>query len=272
MILFRFKRLLAYFMPFLQRGNPWEKDSVVKEYNAYSHLYKPEQTILSMLKHTASNMKMLDIGVGAGRTTAHFAPLMQEYVGIDFSTNMIEACKKRFEKNKNYTFKVADARNLNLFSEGQFDFVLFSFNGLDYLNHIERLKTLQEIHRILKSNSYFCFSAHNLNYAWKICVIERSNLFPSIHEVRRILLMRLYNWSCWKILRKRNKNCGHMLINDGIHNFAIKSYYITPTEQIKQLINAKFKEIKVYSLSGKELKSSELQKEDDLWLYYLCKK
>jgi ubiquinone/menaquinone biosynthesis C-methylase UbiE len=41
-------------------------------------------------------MKMLDIGVGRGRTTMHFAQAAEEYWAIDYSEEMIAACRERF--------------------------------------------------------------------------------------------------------------------------------------------------------------------------------
>jgi ubiquinone/menaquinone biosynthesis C-methylase UbiE len=64
-------------------------------------------------------MNMLDIGVGGGRTTKYFFPLAKEYVGIDYSPEMIQACKKKFPELR---FEVADVRNLSLFGDGHFDF------------------------------------------------------------------------------------------------------------------------------------------------------
>ncbi len=77
----------------------YEKANVVAGFQK-SELQPPEKTILEMMQDKLGNMKMLDIGVGAGRTTVHFAPLVQEYVGIDYSENMIKACKSSFPNKR----------------------------------------------------------------------------------------------------------------------------------------------------------------------------
>ena len=84
---FSFREYIAYLLPAIKlerNGNIWENDSIVKEYSIQTTLHKPEQTILNILKPILPNMKMLDIGVGAGRTTIQFAPLVKEYIGIDY--------------------------------------------------------------------------------------------------------------------------------------------------------------------------------------------
>jgi ubiquinone/menaquinone biosynthesis C-methylase UbiE len=46
-------------------------------------------------------MKMLDIGVGRGRTTMHFAQAAEEYWAIDYSEETIAACRERFRDVSN---------------------------------------------------------------------------------------------------------------------------------------------------------------------------
>jgi ubiquinone/menaquinone biosynthesis C-methylase UbiE len=54
-----------------------------------------EKAILDTLKDQLPQMKMLDIGVGGGRTTLHFAQAAEEYWAIDYSDEMIAACRKK---------------------------------------------------------------------------------------------------------------------------------------------------------------------------------
>src|SRR5437867_4307321 len=74
----------------------FERERVVRAYERESELQKPEEVVLTMLRDRLKEMRMLDIGVGAGRTTFHLAPLVKEYIGVDYSQKMIEACKRRF--------------------------------------------------------------------------------------------------------------------------------------------------------------------------------
>ena len=104
---------VAYYLPFLGSGNVWEQNYVVEEYKTQSELQKPEQVVLELLKDKAPEMKMLDLGVGAGRTTTFFKPLMKDYVGVDSSKNMVTSCQKRFGKTEKCTFMVGDARNMD---------------------------------------------------------------------------------------------------------------------------------------------------------------
>lgn len=214
---------------------------------------------------------MLDIGVGGGRTTHHFAPLVRDYTGIDYSAEMVAACQQRFSPSPySMTLEVGDARNMKQFADNTFDFVLFSFNGIDYVSHGDRLQILREIHRVGKPGGYFFFSSHNLQgiaqefgYRTKI----RLNPFKSYVNLVMLALLKLFNPA---ISRDRLETADYLIIKDEPHNFRLLNYYIRPTAQINQLA-LNFNSIEVYSWqSGRRLDINELSTNTDMWLYYLC--
>ncbi|MBF0440241.1 MAG: class I SAM-dependent methyltransferase, partial [Magnetococcales bacterium] len=81
----------------------------------------------------------MDIGCGGGRTAFYLKLLTNDYRGIDYSDPMIRACKERFREAE-AQFSVEDARDLSVFDKESFDFILFAYNGLDYISHKERIK------------------------------------------------------------------------------------------------------------------------------------
>jgi ubiquinone/menaquinone biosynthesis C-methylase UbiE len=251
----------------------YESEDVIRFYVDQNDLQKPEATILNELRNKLPKMSMLDIGVGAGRTTTHFAVLSKEYLGIDYSSKMINACLEKF---RNYpekvSFRTADARTMKLFKENSFDFVLFSFNGIDYMDHDERIRSLVEIRRIIRKGGYFCFSSHNLNFLLKKCSFQLSK-HPSIltSHIVQLLQMRLLNKrEVWKAIRNPSRNAEHTMVNDGAMDFRLKTYYITPIEQLKQLSELGFTDTKMYSLTnGTEIRN--LGNSIDHWIYYLSK-
>jgi ubiquinone/menaquinone biosynthesis C-methylase UbiE len=251
----------------------YESDDVVEFYVEQGDLQKPEATILNEFRSRLPQMRMLDIGVGAGRTTTHFAGLAKEYLGIDYSNKMVNACIRKFSDcPKRISFLTADARTMRLFKDNSFDFVLFSFNGIDYMDHNERIRTLLEIQRIIREGGYFCFSTHNLNFLLKKCSIQLST-HPAILASRffQLLQMRLLNKKeAWKVIRNPSRNAKHTMVNDGAMDFRLKTYYITPSEQLKQLSELGYSDTKMYSVTtGKEIKNPN--KAVDNWVYFLSK-
>jgi ubiquinone/menaquinone biosynthesis C-methylase UbiE len=88
-------------------------------------LSRAEKSILKRVSARLPSMDMLNLGVGAGRTTKAFASLARKYVGVDFASPMVEACRARYP---GLDFRVADARDLTIFPDESFDFPFFGQN------------------------------------------------------------------------------------------------------------------------------------------------
>gem|GEM_PF-194148 len=254
----------------------YKTSDVVAAYVQDSALLPPEKTIYNLLRERLAGMKMLDLGVGGGRTALHFANLVNEYVGVDYAEEMIVACRKRFAGYPAHvSFAVCDAREMAQFEDDVFDFILFSYNGLDYIPHHDRLKALEEIHRVGKAGGYFCFSTHNLQSLPQLFELKHW-LAQNPNKKNRRTLKNILNWLLLNhyynrgLNRKAALQAPHAVINDGLHDFSMQAYYIKPAEQIKQL-QAHFGDVRVFSPSGEEIKSERaLAATEDCWLYFLC--
>lgn len=245
-----------------------ESQRSVEAFPAENPLQKPEETILSILKPRLSSMRMLDLGVGGGRTARFFAPLVGEYMGIDYAQAMIHACKKALVgRYPNAIFQVGDATSMPEFSDNAFDFVLFSYNGIDYVNLKEREQVLQEVHRVGKSGGYFCFSSHNIYGLWKLLKFHpHRNPKRLWNNLRRFVLMRLHN-PAYQTLIQRDM----AVIKEAYHSINITNVYIKPIAQIEQLKEYGFSDIRLFGLDGHELQANEYDTNIDSWVYYLCR-
>jgi ubiquinone/menaquinone biosynthesis C-methylase UbiE len=225
---------------------------------------------------------MLDIGIGGGRTTYHFASLTKEYVGIDCSDNMVKACGERFANASNVSFLTCDARRMKLFEDDCFDFVLFSANGINTLDHEARMEALGEIRRVCKKEGVFCFSSLNLNGIGKFFSFTEgvSELF-SVHGYFHLkTLMALSEKMATAFLTRflnpsprQLENVPYAVLFDGVWWpwFFSWNYYIRPEQQIRQLAEIGFQNVRIFSLNGEEIKDwSNSQLVTDQWLYYLC--
>jgi len=249
----------------ISNQDTWERERVVRAYERESGLQKPEEVVLTMLKDGLKDMRMLDVGVGAGRTTAYFAPLVKEYLGVDYSHKMIEVCKRRFPERAD-SFRVCDARWMSMLPHDYFDFVLFSFNGIDYVPVGDRKKILTEVARVARNGAQFLFSTHNLkteierafSMSWTTSPKENAK------QICRRVLFRVQNRN-W---RQKRANATHMIIKDGA--FGLFTFYIEPEEQVRQLEELGFTDVKAFALCGRQLELTDLARAEDPWLYYLC--
>jgi SAM-dependent methyltransferase len=102
---------------------------------------------------------VLDLGVGTGRTTPELSRSAARYVGVDVSEAMVARAR---ELHPDADLRVGDAADLGEFGDGEFDAVVFSWNGLDYLHPASRRHAcLDEVSRVLRAGGHFVFSVHD---------------------------------------------------------------------------------------------------------------
>lgn len=245
---------------------------VVRYYGSDPALQPPEQRILEALRPQLASMSMLDIGVGTGRTTTYFAPLVRVYVGMDYAPSMVAECERRFgvEPGKR-EFRTADARDLRDFADDSFDFVLFSYNGIDYISHEERIRALAEIARVLRPGGTFVMSAHNLAALPALFSIRRGLSLHPLNTLRHLAFQFRLRRAVPAALRRELQTRPWAVVNDGAHGFRVETYYLRPSEQVRQLSLA-FRDIEAYRLSGGE-RIVDLGAADactDPWIYFRC--
>jgi ubiquinone/menaquinone biosynthesis C-methylase UbiE len=246
---------------------------VAAVYARQSALLPPEETILHLMLLELRTARMLDLGVGGGRTTLHFARCVREYVGADYSESMIRECERRFATYPDpLSFVVCDARSLEMFAGGSFDFILFSLNGIDSVNHSDRLTILKEVRRVGKPGGWFCFSSHNLNLAAQLFELRQViTLNPKFAKrtAKRLVWRFVYNW---RVRAATLRTSQYMMIRECAHSRRMVTYYIRPEEQLSQL-SEHFADVRVFAFaSGSEIIGhSELRSAQDMCLYYLCR-
>jgi SAM-dependent methyltransferase len=136
---------------------PYQAGGVVAQYARADELQLPEQVLFA--KHIRPGSRILDLGVGAGRTSAHLAAGASRYLGVDCIPEMVEAARQRLP---HLSFDVGDAADLSQHADASFDAVVFSFNGMGHLAPAERRhQCLREVARVLSPGGIFIFSLHN---------------------------------------------------------------------------------------------------------------
>ena len=247
----------------------WNLKQVVRTYQNETALQKPEQTILELFRDRLKGWNMLDIGIGLGRTTLHFAPLVKSYVGIDYSQVMVDSCKADLtDFPTKVSIHLGDARSMPEFESGSFEFILFSYNGLDYISHDDRPVALREIKRLGKSGGYFVFSTHNIRYVDHLFTVKFGNS------------LKHFAYQCYRYLRlilengvpSKHRDTDWAILVDGANHFKMKTYYINPSFQLEQLKKMGFKNIRQYSLrTGDEMDERALKNTTrDSWIYFVC--
>ena len=103
--------------------------------------------------------RVLDLGVGNGRTTVALAELGYDVVGIEFCNELLSHGRAL---HPTVDLRQGDARALDFQSES-FDVVMFSWNGIDYMHPFEeRAKVIREMTRCVKRGGLVFLSSHNV--------------------------------------------------------------------------------------------------------------
>jgi SAM-dependent methyltransferase len=162
----------------------------VAYYAGLNYLTSPE--LLLFETYLKTGFAVLDLGVGGGRTTPYLSSVASDYIGVDYSAEMIRASRMKYPTLR---FEVADAADLSLFANEFFDAVVFSFNGLDCLLPDEkRQQCIRECFRVLKHGGTLIFSCHNprsLVVGWHWDWDRLRTMANEVGEGRRFMVVPL---------------------------------------------------------------------------------
>jgi ubiquinone/menaquinone biosynthesis C-methylase UbiE len=237
-----------------------------------TYLEWPEVMLLHEL--IGREAEMLDLGIGAGRTSVFFIPVVKRYVGVDIAEGMIQRCARRIDSLGPRTtadFRVGDATDLGEFEDESFDLVLFSFNGIDCIPEAKRDDCFRAVRRVLRPGGRFVFSAHNARY------IDHYYRFRVTKHPRR--LMR--EIKRWRTNQMVNGPLGEHLDReqvsfwDGFYpdNPEFKHVHVKPEYQMRELERLGFSNVKALSKeTGRILSADEAASTREPWVYFFCER
>lgn len=246
------------------------------QYAKADGLFEPEARLLKLYGSDFKRWSVLDLGIGAGRTTRHFAPACGSYLGIDYAPGMVDQARRNCHAFAS-RIETADARDLHMIPSASLDFVLFSFNGLDCIDPSDREAVLREVHRVLRRGGIFSFSAHNLHSvpfagAWPMPPLNPARPFQSLYRVakrmRRNLRIRplVQHRNSSEIMRR-----GWAFFPDGGESYTVPLVYVTPAFQRAQLDACQLRLFSLQDCDCRELLGAHPPSTDS-WLYYLAEK
>jgi len=242
----------------IEKTNRFAMRTAVGAYTKFDGLEPAEENALREVSERVRGGRILDLGVGGGRTVDALLKISSNYVGVDYIPEMVAACKIKFPHTK---FEFADARSMPKFEDKSFDLIVFSWAGICMVDHIGRITILNEVRRLLKKGGFFIFSSYNKNSPALNTPFE----LPALHWTTNPLKMALQLAAFSRDLAVRVRNrlmlrrheihtTEYSIINDKCHDYHTMLYYISLHEQSKQLSRAGFSgEIRAYDSSGQEI-------------------
>ncbi len=213
--------------------------AAVEQYAGFSELYAHERVALDLVADEVRGQPILDIGVGGGRTVRALRELSVDYMGVDYSAEMIAACRRRYPGVR---FEHGDARELAMVADASVALAVFSCNGISMVGHEDRLAILRQVRRVLRPRGLFIFTTYNLDSPDAVAGFRFPEYDwspnPARAAVRAARWLRdtatgLYHRRIYR--RHEVREADHAVINDRCHNYGVMLYYITLAGQRRQL-------------------------------------
>lgn len=243
----------------------YAREDVLDFYHKATDLLPAERSIFERLESEIRNKRILDLGVGGGRTTGYLLGLTDDYTGVDYVPEFAALAAQKFPKAR---MLAGDARDLEHAADGSYDFVLFSYNGLDSISHEDRLRVLSEVRRVLKPNGIFMFSSHNRDYRY-FRTLPWHQPFRLEKRFLIFLLHCIYHFpKHFKMRRYEVFADEYAIINDGDHRFSLMLYYIGIDAQRRQLAEHGFDRVESFDFNGDPVENDT----ESHWIYYVARR
>jgi SAM-dependent methyltransferase len=190
--------------------------------------------------------RILDIGVGGGRTVEMMRSLSTNYVGLDYMPEMVAAATRRFA---GVDIRLGDARDLSQFPDGTFDLVTFSNAGIDAVAHEDRPRILSEARRVLGPAGLFWFSTLHKDgpsprfRPWSPVLGKRGDALPTRAKAA-VGWLRTMPQSIFNYFRSRHlwrEGDGWSVGAMSAHNYGLVVHYTTLALQLTELERAGFR-------------------------------
>ena len=223
-----------------------------------------ESACLRKYRGFIAGRDVLDIGVGAGRTSQHLAPLARRYEAIDYSPVMVAYLRRTMPQIRVHQ---ADFSDLSMLGDSTFDFLFAPDNVIDALSHEHRLRAMRESSRVLRSGGILAFSAHNLHYKR---ALSGPSLDWSNNPLRFAKNVAKYSVSMWNHARVgplRRTTPEYALLNDLGHHYACLHYYASRDRVAAQLAESGLRLLEALDGAGSPLAADKDDSDNPSLLY-----
>ena len=253
----------------------WGADDVVDSFATDGYSDAGEAAALAAVgEHRRGDV--LDIGIGGGRTTGLLGPAARSYVGLDISREMLELARRRFP---DADLREGDAAGLAGLPDDAYDLVVFSYNGLDSLDHAQRATALSAMARVLRPDGRVVFSSLNLDgvsFDERPLRVAGGPLSPRFryhvaHAVRHPASM---------VRSVRNYRQNRQEAQDGrgwgmrplrAHEFRFVVHFATMEETVAEAGAAGLEVLAAYADDGSELAPSTAHTDAD-YVHFVCRR
>lgn len=245
---------------------------VARAYSRWSVLFPAEERLFR--EHAGHfGGRILDIAMGAGRTTNVLAKTARRYVGIDISPAMIANARRRFPDADLHVMDMRAAPAA--FAAERFDAILIAFNGIDCVDWNDRNQLLAGLRGLLAEDGLLVFSTHSLDAALarprRIQLVAPELQAPGALRRPATWLKGLLYQARWTVraipnrLRNRRQEQhfdGYAYLNDSGESYSLLTCFVAAARQREALAACGYSVERVIEGTGP---GSE-------WHYFVCRR
>lgn len=220
-----------------------------------------EQAALLAVASAVRGRRVLDVGVGAGRTTSLLRLLSDDYVAVDYSPTQVQRCREAFP---GVDVRVADVRDLAGMESGEFAAVVFSYNGIDMVGHEDRRRAYGELRRVLAPGGLLVLCTLNKDGRlyrrppWRPAR-PRTEL-PAWRRAAGVaarlpLRWRSHaeEWSSWWRERDMSEDHGEWALGRRGSGHGLIAHWVTAGGLRRELVTAGFRPVAIFTSEGQPI-------------------
>jgi SAM-dependent methyltransferase len=254
----------------------WRVGDTLRHYRTLEGWTDPgERAAVAWVAEEAQGQPILDIGVGAGRTLPLLTAISRDYVAVDYTPAMVDACRAKHPAAR---VMHMDARDLSAFADNSFFLVVFSFNGLDAVDHTDRIRVLAEVHRVLRPGGLFLHSTHNRagpSYDRQV----RPRLEFTLDPLRLGWRLLRFARAAWLTARNSRRHRrldhdfdGYAVRTAAAHDYAIVIIYVEQDAHRRQLARSGFATEIVFESADGQPVAEAADTSRSAWFHFIARK
>ena len=253
----------------------WGASDVVSRFATRGFSDPGEEHALASLGPWARG-DVLDIGVGGGRTTELLGSGARSYTGIDISPAMLALARTRFP---NRDLREGSVVDLTGFADEAFDLVVFSYNGLDALDHADRGAALASLARVCRPDGRVLFSSLNLDGVsfderpWRVSggLFSARVRYHVGDAVRHpgTMVRSVRNYRRTRLQSEDGEGWGRRPLR--AHEFRFVVHFATFGETVAEAAAAGLEVVAAYAEDGSELAPSTGRTDAD-YVHFVCRR
>jgi ubiquinone/menaquinone biosynthesis C-methylase UbiE len=253
----------------------WDASDVVSRFATWGFSDAGEEVALAAVAERARG-DVLDIGIGGGRTTGLLALRAQSYVGLDISTEMLALARAR---HPGIELRQGNAVDLAGLPDAAYDLVMFSYNGLDALDHADRGAALASMARVTRPDGRVLFSSLNLDGVsfderpWRVAggLLSPRVRYHVAYAARHpgTVVRSMQNYRRSREQAEDGRGWGRRPLR--AHEFRFVVHFATMEETVAEARDAGLEVVAAYAEDGRELAPSTPHSDAD-YVHFVCRR